>query len=127
MTRADYSALAGSVSLSPPAVVGGVGSGSGGNPDLKPIRSTNVDGTIEWYFGPRSLLSVGAFYMDLTSYIGFDRVRKSFITFDGRTPNGSLVDYDVSTPINSSGSVKGMELAYEQPIWRNFSTAVNYT
>src|ERR1700719_509881 len=37
MTRADYSALAGFTNLS------STGSGSAGNPDLKPIRSTNLD------------------------------------------------------------------------------------
>src|SRR5262249_11444995 len=43
MTRADYSALAGFPDLSPPAVAGGTGSGTGGNPDLKPILSNNLD------------------------------------------------------------------------------------
>ncbi len=127
MTRADYSSLAGSVALSPPAVVGGIGSGSGGNPDLKPVRSTNLDANLEWYFAPRSLLSVGAFYMDLTSYVGFGRVRKSFISFDGQNPQGALVDYDLSVPVNTSGKVKGVELAYEQPLFGNFGVSANYT
>src|SRR6202008_4177707 len=35
MTRADYSALAGTTSLLPPASVGASGSGSGSNPFLK--------------------------------------------------------------------------------------------
>ena len=40
MARADYSALAGSISLGAPPPRGSAeaGSGSGGNPDLKPIR-----------------------------------------------------------------------------------------
>ena len=33
------------------------GGGTGGNPDLKPIRSTNLDAGLEWYFAKRSLLS----------------------------------------------------------------------
>ncbi|HEY0747238.1 MAG TPA: TonB-dependent receptor, partial [Steroidobacteraceae bacterium] len=61
MTRADYSALAGFTDLTPPGAVGEVGSGSGGNPDLKPIRSTNFDAGLEWYFAKRSLLSATAF------------------------------------------------------------------
>jgi iron complex outermembrane recepter protein len=127
MTRPDYSALAASVSLSPPAVVGGVGTGSGGNPDLKPIRSSNYDVNLEWYFAPKSLLSVGVFYMNLSSYVGFGEVTKSFITFDGRNPQGSLVDYTLTVPINTKGAVKGVELAYEQPIFGNFGVAANYT
>ena len=58
MTRPDYSAIAGAVSLSPPATVGGVGTGSGGNPELEPVLSTNFDATFEWYYGERALLSV---------------------------------------------------------------------
>jgi len=50
MTRADYSALAAFISLTPPAAPGATGTGSGGNPDLKPVRSNNLDATIEWYF-----------------------------------------------------------------------------
>ncbi|MGB5133328.1 MAG: TonB-dependent receptor, partial [Steroidobacteraceae bacterium] len=65
MTRADYSALAGFTDLTPPANPGGTGNGSGGNPDLKPIRSTNFDAGLEWYFARNSLLAAGLFYMDL--------------------------------------------------------------
>ena len=45
LTRPDYSALAGSVSLSDLTHTG-----SGGNPDLEPLISTNFDAALEWYF-----------------------------------------------------------------------------
>lgn len=122
MTRPDYSALAAPLSLNPSTL-----SGSGGNPDLKPIRSTNVDATLEWYFAPRSLLSVGAFYMDLTSYIGFGQVTKNYLTFDSAHPQGQVLPYVLTIPVNSSGKVQGLELAYEQPLLRNFGAGGNYT
>ena len=127
MTRPDYSALAGYVTLSPPTVSGGTGEGTGGNPDLKPVRSTNFDASLEWYFAPRSLLSASAFYMDLTSYIGYGHVTKSYMTFDTTRPQGYLADYVLSIPMNTSATVRGLELAYEQPLFRNFGVAVNYT
>jgi iron complex outermembrane receptor protein len=127
MTRADYSALAGTVSLTPPAVAGGVGSGSGGNPDLKPITSNNVDTSLEWYFADRALLSVSAFYMDLTNFIGYGQVNKTYTTFDANNPKGAQVDYLLTVPINSSGKVKGLEFAWEQPIYGNFGLTANYT
>ncbi len=127
MTRPDYSALAGSVSLSPPAAAGARGKGSGGNPDLKPIRSTNVDATIEWYFAPKSLLAASAFYMNLSSYVGYGQVSRSYLTFNQANPQGFLADYDLQIPINTKGTVKGLELAYEQPVWGNFGVAANYT
>ena len=122
MTRPDYSALAGSVSLSPSTL-----SGSGGNPDLKPIRSTNVDATVEWYFAPRSLLGASVFYMDLSSYVGYGQVTKTFLTFDQQHPSGNPQDYVLTVPVNTSGTVKGFELSYEQPIFGNFGVAANYT
>jgi len=127
MTRPDYSALAGSVSLSPPAVQGATGSGSGGNADLKPIRSTNIDATIEWYFAPKALLAASAFYMDLTSYVGYGQVTKQYMTYSSVTPQGFLADYVLTVPVNTKGSVKGLELAYQQPLGANFGFDVNYT
>ncbi|MFY9514646.1 MAG: TonB-dependent receptor [Rubrivivax sp.] len=126
MTRPDYSALAGSVSLSPPAAVGGTGGGSGGNPDLKPVRSNNLDATLEWYFAPRSLLSASLYYMDLTSYIGYGRVTKQYMTYSNANPQGFLADYVLTVPVNSSGKARGIEFAYEQPLG-NFGLSTNYT
>ncbi len=127
MTRADYSALAGGVNLSPPAVVGGTGSGTGGNPDLKPIRSTNFDVTWEYYFAPRSILTVGAFYMKLDNYIGLGQVAKTFKDFTNANPQGIIDNYLLTIPINSSGKVSGFEAAYEQPLFGNFGIAANLT
>jgi iron complex outermembrane receptor protein len=127
MTRADYSALAGFTDLSPPAVVGGTGTGSGGNPDLKPIRSTNLDAGLEWYFAKRSLLSAGLFYMDLRNYVGFGSDTKNYVTFSAQVPQGALVPYQLSVPVNAKGRVQGLELAYQQAFGDNFGVAANYT
>ncbi len=127
MTRPDFGALASAINLSPPAVVGGVGSGSGANPDLKPIRSNNFDASLEWYFAPRALLSAGLFYMDLTSYVGIGQVTKSYLTYSSLTPQGAMVPYILSVPVNTSAKVKGTELAYEQPLGKNFGFSANYT
>ena len=127
MTRADYSALAGFTNLSPPAVVGGTGSGSGGNPDLKPIRSTNLDAGLEWYFAKRSLLSAGLFYMDLRNYVGYGSETKSYLTFSSQVPNGAEVPYLLTVPVNAQGRVVGAEFAYQQAITDNIGVAANYT
>ena len=128
MTRADYSALAGFTNLTPPGVVGGVGSGSGGNPDLKPIRSTNLDAGLEWYFAKRSLLSATAFYMDLRNYIGYGSEIKSYTTFGSLYPAaGAQVPYNLTVPVNAKGRVDGLELAYQQAFTDNFGFAGNYT
>ncbi len=127
MTRADYSALAGFTNLTPPGAVGEVGSGSGGNPDLKPIRSTNLDAGLEWYFAKRSLLSATAFYMDLRNYIGYGSEIKTYTTYSSQFPTGALVPYNLTVPINAKGRVEGGEFAYQQAFTENVGFIGNYT
>ncbi len=138
MTRADYSALGGFTSLSPPGApcppgvepsVGGcgVGSGSTGNPDLKPIRSTNIDAGLEWYFAKQSLLSATLFYMDLHNYVGYGSIMKNYVTYSTAFPNGTVVPYDLTAPINAKGKVDGVELAYQQAFTENLGFIGNYT
>jgi iron complex outermembrane receptor protein len=122
MTRADYSALAGFTNLSQ-----GTGGGSGGNPDLKPIRSTNLDAGLEWYFAKRSLLSATAFYMDLRNYVAYGSETKSYTTFSSQFPNGTLVPYNLTVPVNAKGRVDGVEFAYQQAFTDNIGFTGNYT
>ena len=133
MTRADYSALGGAVTLSPPGIIAAPGQfqppggGSGGNPDLKPIVSNNFDAGLEWYFNKRSLLSATLFYMNLRNYIGYGSVTRDEITFSQTTPNGTLLPYDLAVPINAKGRVLGTEIAYQQAFTDNFGVITNYT
>ena len=127
MTRADYSALAGFTDLSPPGALGGTGSGSGGNPDLKPILSNNLDAGLEWYFAKRSLLSATLFYMDLQNYVGFGSESKSYFTIDSLHPTGAQVPYLLTVPVNAQGRVQGLEVGYQQALTDNFGVAANYT
>jgi len=127
MTRADYSALAGFTDLSPPGTPTGTGTGSGGNPDLKPIRSTNVDLGLEWYFDRRSLLSAGLFYMDLQNYVSFGSTTATYLTYSSQFPNGAEVPYLLSVPVNAKGRVQGFEAAYQQALGQYFGVQGNYT
>jgi len=113
--------------LIPPAVEGGIGSGSGGNPDLKPIISTNFDVSWEWYFADRALLSASIFYMDIDNYVSLGREMKSYFTIDSEHPQGRYVDYLLTVPVNSSAKVKGFELAWQQPIGESFGVFANYS
>jgi len=127
MTRADYSALAGFTSLSPPGAVNEVGSGSGGNPDLKPILSNNFDAGLEWYFAKRSLLSATAFYMDLKNYVSYGSITRDELTYSSVFPNGVQVPYLLTVPVNAQGRVEGAEFAYQQAFTDNLGINANYT
>ena len=43
--------------------------GTGGNPNLKPIEANQYDLTAEWYFAPTGSVTVDLFKKDLTNYI----------------------------------------------------------
>lgn len=117
-TLPDYSALGASSWGSDLNKTGG-----GGNPDLKPTLSSNLDANLEWYFMPRGLLSLGAYHMRLKDYIAFDVVQRQLFS----ELTNQLETYDISTPINADGQVTGVEVAYEQPIGEYFGVNANYT
>ncbi|MEL1263245.1 TonB-dependent receptor [Pseudoxanthomonas putridarboris] len=117
-TLPDYSALGASSWGSDLNRTGG-----GGNPNLKPVLSTNFDANIEWYFTPRGLLSVGAFAMDLKDYVAFGT--ETQMLFSELT--NQLEAYEVSVPVNADGKVHGLEVVYEQPIGDFFGINANYT
>ncbi|HEY9024763.1 MAG TPA: TonB-dependent receptor, partial [Burkholderiaceae bacterium] len=93
---------------------------------LKPVRSTNFDASLEWYFAPQSLLEVGLFYMDLTSYIGYGQTTVTAPNLQQGIATPTF-DYAVAVPINDKGTNKGFELAWQQPVWGGFGVDVNYT
>ena len=118
MARPDYSALGAYVTADDTNRTG-----NGGNPNLKPIRSTNLDATWEWYFAPRALVSAGVFYMDLTNYVAYGTYQQQLLNI--RT--GTFDTYTISAPTNSKGRVSGLELAWQQPLGMGFGLAANYT
>jgi iron complex outermembrane receptor protein len=84
------------------------GTGSGGNPDLKPVRSTNVDWDVEYYFGAnkKSLLSAGVYYMNFDSYVTYGAFDA---TYYNQTQKAYTV-YHMSAPTNTTAELKGLEL-----------------
>jgi iron complex outermembrane recepter protein len=138
MTRADYSALAGFVTLTPPGgnpcppgttIANGcsIGSGTGGNPNLKPIRSNNFDAGLEWYFDRHSLLSATYFHMDLKNYIGYGTVERDAVQYSQNNPQGQVLPYLLTVPVNAKGKVDGLEFVYQQAFTDNLGFIGNYT
>ena len=118
IARPDYSALGGSVSLNDDAL-----SGSGGNVNLNPVRSTNFDLSAEWYFAPKAMLSAGFFYMDLRSIVAQGTSTGTYYN----NKRSALAEYQITSPFNTSGTNKGVELSYQQPLGQNFGFLANYT
>jgi iron complex outermembrane receptor protein len=92
--------------------------GQGGNPNLDPYRATQFDASLEWYFQDGALLSAALFNKDVSSFIEFKRTLERH--------EGRLMSID--RPINGSGgSVRGLELSYQQELIHGFGVIANYT
>ena len=130
VTRPDYYALAGGATLNDTLL-----SGSQGNPNLKPTRSTNLDLSTEWYYAPQSSISVGLFDMQMRSTFDAgtiqERALNLSLTQNPSNPGGFSTPvystYTVTAPTNNSGTSRGLELAWQQPIMYGFGLAANYT
>ncbi len=69
ITRAPLGNLAGVRQLSGSPKIGSR-TGSQGNTDLKPFESTNLDVSLEWYYGEGSYASVGYYKKSVENFIG---------------------------------------------------------
>jgi len=82
-----------------------IGSGSGGNPELKATESTNYDLSAEWYFDEASSITAGIFYRQIDGYVQLYTTEE---VVDGIT-------YEVTRPQNTTdGTLEGVELTYTQ-------------
>jgi iron complex outermembrane receptor protein len=123
VTYPDFADLNPSISLNP-GTINRAGNGSSGNAYLNPIRSTNYDVSLEWYFAPSSYASAGGFYRNINGYIQNYQTNE---VIDGQL-------YQISSPQSAgSGYLEGVELAYQQffdflpGMWNGLGTQLNFT
>jgi TonB-dependent receptor len=83
--RPRYDQIQGGQTLSALARVNG-GTGSQGNPALKPVKSKNLDLSYEWYYGKQSYFSLGYFRKNLENYAGQSKITAT--PFNLHTPVG---------------------------------------
>ncbi|MDB5499843.1 MAG: TonB-dependent receptor [Phenylobacterium sp.] len=123
MSRPDFSALGGTVSLNDVTLTG-----NGGNPNLKPIKAAVYDAALEWYYAPTSLAAISVFYQDLSSYVTFGTSNAVYLnSFLSKAGAPIYSSYSISSPTNTSGEVKGVELQVQQPLPYNFGFQANAT
>jgi TonB-dependent receptor len=84
---------------------------SGGNPDLLPFISDNLDVGAQWYYTANSYVSVDAFIKSVDNFIINQSVPR---TFAGVGPGGSNIDYTFTEPVNGpAANVYGLEVAWQ--------------
>lgn len=118
MSRPDFSALGGTVSLTDTNLTG-----NGGNPNLRPIKAAVYDAALEWYYAPTSIAAVSLFYQDLSSYVSYGVSNATYFSQFYK----AFETYAVSSPVNTSGTVEGVELQVQQPLPHNFGFQANMT
>ncbi|MBC3765429.1 TonB-dependent receptor [Neptunicella marina] len=85
--------------------------GSGGNPYLKPMESTQFDIGLEWYFAEVGQLSGTYFRKDLKNYFIQGAFPRSFTN----PSNGAEQTVLLTTTTNGGeGTMEGLEIAYQQ-------------
>jgi TonB-dependent receptor len=84
------------------------------NPGLKPQRSKNYDVSLEYYFEPVGLLSVGAFRKDIRDYI-FQDSSQTVPTGADNGFDGQYAGYTIITSANGGfARYRGLEASYQQ-------------
>ncbi|GAB2501902.1 TonB-dependent receptor [Pseudoxanthomonas sangjuensis] len=94
--------------------------GNGGNPELKPMRATQFDTSLEWYFGPGNSLYATLFYKNVEGYFA------SMATTETLFGN----DYLITRTHNlDEGKIRGFEVGYSQffDFLPGFGVQANYT
>ncbi len=118
MARPDYTALSSTTSLNDQ-----LNTGSSGNPNLDPVRSTNFDVAAEWYFAPKSIVSFGVFHQQFKSFVDYQVAPSTHFS----DLHQRMETYNITQPINVGAKNTGFELGYQQPIMGNFGVNANYT
>jgi TonB-dependent receptor len=76
--------------------------GTGGNPNLKPMYAQQYDASLEWYFAPTGSLTFTMFHKDLSGYFYSD-TRPETITYNGVTET-----FDITRTYNGNrGKISG--------------------
>lgn len=101
--------------------------GSGGNPDLKPLKSKNYDASLEYYFSSTGVVALAGFRRDLTGFIS---------NYQTAELDGNGYTLNVDRPYNSGkGRIQGFEAQFTTfldfdglPAWtRSFGIDTNVT
>jgi len=83
---------------------------STGNPYLKPMKSDNLDASLEWYFSRSGSLTAAAFYKHVSNYIQTVITQSDYTFDDGRSATFNITSYHNA----DTAKVKGFEVGYQQ-------------
>lgn len=88
---------------------------SGGNPELRPFKSTNFDGSLEWYYQKAGYLTAGVFYKRIDDFIVSSLGAETFkVANAAGNFTGGVANFNVLRPRNAqSADVYGLEVGFQ--------------
>ncbi len=99
-------------------------SGGGGNPELNPYESTNLDVSAEWYFADNAILAGTLFRKKIDNYIFVTTRKETHFNQNQQRPT----EYDIARPNNAgSATVQGFSLAFQGNLGHGFGLLTNFT
>jgi len=105
ITRPNFSSLSPSLTLNENPINPNANSGTQGNPNLQPIRSTNVDVSLEYYYTKDDMVYLTGFYKDVQGFIASTSYDEEY---GGAT-------YLISTSANlNPATIRGAEAGFQQ-------------
>jgi len=109
-TRPAFDQLNPSLSLNPfdsncnPQLTNCIRTGSAGNPNLKPLKSTNYDASLEYYFSRTGFASVAAFHRNMRGFIA--NIATQYPDPDPQSGFPLIITQPTNT---NKGKIQGME------------------
>jgi len=101
-----------------------------GNANLKPIRAYQADLSLEWYYRPKSALTLALFGKKIRDFITTGTVPNAFSVTGYIGPNQipEQFSYSIQQPINGDrGLVNGAELGFQHMFDDGFGVRAQYT
>jgi iron complex outermembrane receptor protein len=90
---------------------------TGGNPNLLPFLSDNMDLGLEWYYGRNDYVSIDGFLKEVTNFIVQGTTKQTINNVIDPT-TGQPAQFSVSTEVNGpTAEVRGVELAWQHMLW----------
>lgn len=135
MSRPDLGPLTPSAGITATTRTGTVN-----NPYLDPVRAKTMDASLEWYFKPGSLASIGYFHKDIETFIQripdqvpFNQLGLPESLLDNTNTKATEI-FTVNRFVNTPGGpLDGVELNLQTEldflpgIWKNLGVLANYT
>ncbi len=100
--------------------------GVGGNANLKPYESTNIDWDYEYYFAKNSYFAVDLFYKNISNYIVNATNPEQWTDYS--LAGHPTETYEISRPSNGGAATsEGATVSYQQTFADGFGILANYT